>query len=99
MNKCLVDANGDIIANTPLFLCEWNGGDNVEIHTRETLYARYKDSGLYDTDEEYGNWLYERDHIFFNQSKWFICIFCHLVLQLVYSSSIIVSVNSQPCFA
>ena len=66
MNKCLVDANGDIIANTPLFLCEWNGGDNVEIHTRETLYARYKDSGLYDTDEEYGNWLYERDHIFFN---------------------------------
>jgi len=66
MNKCLVSADGDIIANTPLFLCEWNSGDNTEIHTRETLYARYKDTNLYDTDDEYGGWLYKGDYIFFN---------------------------------
>ena len=72
MNKCLVNADGDIMSNTPLFLCEWNGGDTTEIHTRETLYARYKDTNLYDTDDEYGGWKYfdhskgKDEFIFFN---------------------------------
>lgn len=27
---------------TPVYLCEWNGGETVEIHTRETLTDTYE---------------------------------------------------------
>ena len=66
MSNILVSESGDILSNTPLFLCEWNSGDNTEIHTRETLYARYNDTNLYATDDEYGGWLFKDNHIFFN---------------------------------
>tara|TARA_R110002020_G_C15945067_1_gene745059 strand:+ start:341 stop:646 length:306 start_codon:yes stop_codon:yes gene_type:complete len=46
-------ANDGTITNPkePLYLCEWNSGDIVQIHTRESLYDFYKDTNLYDTDE------------------------------------------------
>ena len=80
MDKCLVNADGDITDNKPLFLCEWNDADNVEIHTRETLYARYKDTGLYDIDEV-GSWFYKDNHIFFNELLDILSINAALVFQ------------------
>ena len=53
--KCLVNEKGFITTNEPLFLCKWNGGDIVEIHTRLTLYATYKNTGLYDTGDGWSN--------------------------------------------
>ena len=63
---CLVDNKGYIKTDSPLFLCKWNGGDTVEIHTRQTLYQAYKDTGLYDTDDEFGGWKHQDSYIFFN---------------------------------
>ena len=53
MSECLVTKNGSIATDSPLFLCEWNGGDTVTIHTRATLYATYKDTNLYDKDSDW----------------------------------------------
>ena len=53
--KCLVNEKGFITTNEPLFLCKWNGGDIVEIHTRLTLYVTYKNTGLYDTGDGWSN--------------------------------------------
>ena len=54
--KCLVNEKGFITTNEPLFLCKWNGGDIVEIHTRLTLYATYKNTGLYDNPSTGDGW-------------------------------------------
>ena len=51
-NNFLVANDGTIMnPQKPLYLCEWNSGDIVQIHTRESLYDFYKDTNLYDTDE------------------------------------------------
>ena len=34
-----------------LFLCEWNGGEIIEIHTIQSFYDRYKDTNVYDDNE------------------------------------------------
>jgi len=34
----------------PCFLCTWNDGDIVEIHTKQTLHAKYDDTNLFDND-------------------------------------------------
>ena len=36
---------------TNVYLCSWNYGAIVQIHTRKTLYNEYKDTNLFD---EYG---------------------------------------------
>ena len=36
----------------PLYLCDWDGGGVTEIHTAESLRAKYEDSGLYES----GGW-------------------------------------------
>ena len=33
----------------PKWLCSWNGGEIVQIHTRETLYGEYKET-LFDVE-------------------------------------------------
>jgi hypothetical protein len=40
------------LSNEPyaLFLCEWNGGEIVEIHTPVSFYHQYKDTNIYDGD-------------------------------------------------
>ena len=40
----------------PVFLCTWDG-DNVEVHTRESLRDMYGDTNLFDDDRDY--WGYE----------------------------------------
>jgi len=35
-------------STTNVYLCSWNYGDIVQIHTRETLYNEYKDTNLFD---------------------------------------------------
>ncbi len=37
-----------------LFLCIWNDGETVEIHTQETLWESYKETNLFDGEK---NWL------------------------------------------
>tara|TARA_R110000751_G_scaffold239129_1_gene339848 strand:+ start:301 stop:579 length:279 start_codon:yes stop_codon:yes gene_type:complete len=39
------------------YLCSWE--DVVEIHTRESLYEQYKDSNLYDDDNN--DWGFDSD--------------------------------------
>ena len=43
----------DLDPNTETFLCSWNGHDQVELHTRESLFERYKDTNLYDNEEKF----------------------------------------------
>lgn len=40
---------------TPVYLCEWNGGETVEIHTRETLTDTFGET-LFDPDEDGWGW-------------------------------------------
>lgn len=49
MNKFPIDLD----PSTETFLCAWNGHDQVELHTKESLYERYKDTNLYDNEEEF----------------------------------------------
>lgn len=47
----------EFITNTfnnkePLFLCTWNNGDIIQVHTKQSLYDQYKDTNLFDQDEE-----------------------------------------------
>nr|BAR27949.1 hypothetical protein [uncultured Mediterranean phage uvMED] len=34
------------------YLCSWNSNDIVQIHTKETLWNEYKDSNLFDDDDD-----------------------------------------------
>jgi hypothetical protein len=38
--------------NSPLFLCRWNDGEIIQLHTRKSLFDQYKDTNLFDEDEE-----------------------------------------------
>ena len=40
------------LIDEPLYLCKWNGGDIIEIHTKQSLYDTYKDTNLYDGEFE-----------------------------------------------
>lgn len=45
-----------ITGNHPVFLCTWNDGETAEIHTRKSLWDQYRDSGLYDSDDDNWGW-------------------------------------------
>ena len=34
------------------YLCSWNNGDIIQIHTNKTLWNEYKDTNLFDDDED-----------------------------------------------
>lgn len=36
----------------PLFLCTWNDGDTIQVHTKRSLFEQYKDTNLFDKDEQ-----------------------------------------------
>jgi hypothetical protein len=36
----------------PLFLCRWNDGEIIQVHTKKSLINQYKDTNLFDQDEE-----------------------------------------------
>ena len=36
------------LIDEPLYLCRWNDGDIIEIHTKQSLFDTYKDTNLYD---------------------------------------------------
>lgn len=40
------------ITSTPSFLCTWNDGEKVEVHTRQSLEKHYGDTNLFDKDCE-----------------------------------------------
>lgn len=45
----------EIVSDVPVYLCTWNDGELVEIHTMDSLYEKYKDTNLFDyhdIDEE-----------------------------------------------
>ena len=41
-----------ITGDSPVYLCEWNSGEIVEIHTRETLFDWYK----FDPNDDSWGW-------------------------------------------
>ena len=47
----LVTKAGTITTDEPLFMCCWNG-DDYQIHTRATLWENFKETNLFDNDED-----------------------------------------------
>tara|TARA_R110002020_G_scaffold159981_1_gene344232 strand:- start:14148 stop:14486 length:339 start_codon:yes stop_codon:yes gene_type:complete len=39
------------LENYPLYLCSWNNGETIEVHSEETLKEEYKNSNLFNCDE------------------------------------------------
>jgi len=39
--------------SSPLFLCKWNGEEIVEIHSIESFYEQYKDTNVFEEEEEF----------------------------------------------
>tara|TARA_R110002153_G_C13158081_1_gene482760 strand:- start:384 stop:824 length:441 start_codon:yes stop_codon:yes gene_type:complete len=44
------------ITKEPSFLCTWNGGGEVEIHTLESLKDSFGGTGIFDTDNKYNEY-------------------------------------------
>ena len=42
--------------DSPVYLCEWDGGEIVEIHTRKSLWEQYQDSGFYNPEDDSWAW-------------------------------------------
>jgi len=40
-------------SDKPLYLCDWNNGEIVQIHNKETLEKEYGETNLFDDDEKY----------------------------------------------
>lgn len=38
--------------NSPMFLCRWNDGEIIQVHTKESLFQQYKDTNLFRVDEQ-----------------------------------------------
>ena len=47
----IVTENGTITTDEPLFMCCWNG-DDYQIHTHATLWKNFKDTNLFDIEED-----------------------------------------------
>ena len=45
-----------IMGDSPIFLCEWNGGEIVEIHTAQTLREQYERDALFDPEDDSWAW-------------------------------------------
>lgn len=45
-----------IEGDSPIFLCSWEDGEIIEIHTRKSLWDQYQDSGLYDPEDDGWGW-------------------------------------------
>jgi hypothetical protein len=58
----------------PCFLCTWNDGDIVEIHTQQTLHAKYDDTNLFDGDLPFIN--HDGDDIVISLQEWLDTIEC-----------------------
>lgn len=41
---------------SPVFLCTWESGETVEIHTRETLRQDYGETNLFDPNDNAWAW-------------------------------------------
>ena len=40
-------------SDKPIYLCDWNDGEIVQIHSKETLEKEYKETNLFDDDGKY----------------------------------------------
>jgi len=45
-----------IEGDLPIFLCSWEDGELVEIHTKKSLWDQYQDSGLFDPEDDGWGW-------------------------------------------
>ena len=57
MDKSITIQNGRLGSisnekNKVVYLCTWNDGETVQIHTKETLRDEYKDTNLFDVDKD-----------------------------------------------
>ena len=39
-------------SDKPIYLCDWNDGEIVQIHSKETLEKEYAETNLFDEDEK-----------------------------------------------
>lgn len=53
-----------------IYLCRWNGNEIVEVHTKETLYFRYKDTNLYDKNDKLSNYTIQSNQLEFYLDKY-----------------------------
>tara|TARA_B110000285_G_C15027173_1_gene564772 strand:- start:401 stop:919 length:519 start_codon:yes stop_codon:yes gene_type:complete len=51
VSEPLVTESGTITTDEPLFMCVWNG-DDYQIHTQATLWQNFKDTNLFDVEED-----------------------------------------------
>jgi hypothetical protein len=49
---CSEFLNHNFDPTAPLFLCRWNDGEIIELHTRKSLFERYKHTNLFNVDAE-----------------------------------------------
>jgi hypothetical protein len=49
---CSEFLNHNFDPTAPLFLCRWNDGEIIQVHTKESLFEQYKHTNLFDEDEE-----------------------------------------------
>ena len=59
VSEPLVTESGTITTDEPLFMCVWNG-DDYQIHTQATLWKNFKDTNLFDHEED--GWCFEGYH-------------------------------------
>ena len=57
MDKSITIQNGRLGSmsnekNEVVYLCTWNDGEIVQIHTKKTLKDEYKDTNLFDVDKD-----------------------------------------------
>ena len=41
------------VGDEPIYLCDWNDGEIVQIHSKETLEKEYAETNLFDDDGKY----------------------------------------------
>ena len=52
MKKSITLKTHNAIGDEPLYLCDWNDGEIVQVHSKETLEKEYAETNLFDDDEK-----------------------------------------------
>jgi|TARA_R100000426_G_C4821222_1_gene110567 hypothetical protein len=52
MKESITLKTHNAIGDEPIYLCDWNDGEIVQIHSKETLEKEYAETNLFDDDGE-----------------------------------------------
>ena len=53
MKESITLKTHNAIGDEPIYLCDWNDGEIVQIHSKETLEKEYAETNLFDDDGKY----------------------------------------------